>query len=151
MKVQVMRFGPCYRRNLVASKSMFPAYKGQRVGKSVWVATVLLGTLCLFGCGKSARQYLDRGNQLFAAKKYDDAILNYRNAIKKSPETGEAHYRLGLALLRQGKVNDAYQAFSSAVRLDPKNNPAKVDLANLCLAVYAVSYTHLDVYKRQIP
>jgi tetratricopeptide (TPR) repeat protein len=149
MKVKLMRFGPCYRRNLVASKTMFPAYKGQRVGKSVWVATVLLGTLCLFGCGKSARQYLDRGNQLFAAKKYDDAILNYRNAIKKSPETGEAHYRLGLALLRQGKFNDAYQAISSAVRLDPKNNPAKVDLANLCLAVYARDPKHPAMLYKQ--
>ncbi len=62
-----------------------PAQHGQGVGKSAWLAALVLGAICLFGCGKSAIQYLDRGNQQFAAKKYDDAILNYRNAIQKQP------------------------------------------------------------------
>jgi tetratricopeptide (TPR) repeat protein len=142
LKLRMMHFLPCYRRDLVVSQSMSPSYKGQRVGKSVWVAAVVLGALCLFGCGKSARQYLDRGNQLFAARKYDDAILNYRNAIKKNSGSGEGYYRLGLALLKQGKLNDAYQALSNAVTLDPRNNPAKVDLANLSLAIYARDPKH---------
>lgn len=115
---------------------MFLAYKGQGIGKGVKVAALVLGAVCLFGCGKSALQYLDRGNQLFAAKKYDDAILNYRNAIKKKA-SGEAYYRLGLAFLKESKVADAYQALSNAVRLDLKNNPAKVALANLSLAIYS--------------
>jgi len=101
-----------------------------------WLATLLLAVVCLLGCGKSARQYLDRGNQLLAAGKIDDAILNYRNAAKKSPELSEAHYRLGLALLRQGDGSDAYEELSRAVALDPKNTPAKIDFANLCLAAY---------------
>jgi tetratricopeptide (TPR) repeat protein len=134
---------------LVASQSIFPAQKGHGVGKSAWAAAVVLSTICLFGCGKSASQYLDRGNQQFAAKKYDDAILNYRNAIQKQPTSGEAHYRLGLALLRQSKVGEAYQTLNNAVTLDPKNNPAKVDLANLCLAVYARDPKHPEaLYKR---
>jgi tetratricopeptide (TPR) repeat protein len=134
---------------LVASRSIFPAQKGQAVGKGAWAAAVVLGAICLFGCGKSASQYLDRGNQLFAAKKYDDAILNYRNAIQKKPTSGEAFYRLGIALLRQGKTNDAYQALNNAVALDPNNNPAKVDLANLSLAVYARDPKHPEIfYKR---
>jgi len=116
----------------VASESNFPVHKRQ----STSLAAFLLAALCLFGCGKSARQYLDRGNQLFAAGKYDDATLNYRNAIKKSPELSEGHYRLGLALLRQSNAGEAYQELNRAVTLDPKNNPAKVDFASLCLAIY---------------
>jgi tetratricopeptide (TPR) repeat protein len=115
---------------------MFREYQGQGLGKKIKMAAMVLAAICLLGCGKSAREYVDRGNQLFGANKYDDAVLNYRNAIKKSP-SGEAYYRLGLALLKQGKASDAYQALSNAVRLDPKNNPAKVDFANLCLAIYA--------------
>jgi cellulose synthase operon protein C len=109
----------------------------------------VLGALCLFACGKSARQYLDRGNQLFAAGKYNDATLNYRNAIKKNPQSSEANYRLGLALLRQGNLGEAYQALSRAVTLDPKNNPAKADLANLCLAVYARDPKHPAILYNQ--
>lgn len=126
-----------------------PAQHGQGVGKSAWLAALVLGAICLFGCGKSAIQYLDRGNQQFAAKKYDDAILNYRNAIQKQPASGEAYYRLGLALLRQGKASEAYQTLNNAVTLDPKNNPAKVDLANLCLAIYSRDPKHPEMlYKR---
>ena len=118
------------------SESNFRVYKSQRAGLRAWLATLLLAVVCLLGCGKTARQYLDRGNQLLAAGKIDDAILNYRNAAKKSPELSEAHYRLGLALLRQGDGSDAYEELSRAVALDPKNNRAKIDFANLCLAAY---------------
>ena len=48
-------------------------------------------------------QYITRGNQLFASGKYEDAVLNYRNAIKKDPKSGEAFYRLALALFRTNK------------------------------------------------
>jgi tetratricopeptide (TPR) repeat protein len=107
----------------------------------VWIAAVL-GFASLWGCGKSARQYLDRGNELFAAGKYTDATLNYRNAIKKDPQMGEAQYRLGLALLREKKANEAYQALTAAVALDSRNNDAKVQLANLCLAAYVRDTRH---------
>jgi tetratricopeptide (TPR) repeat protein len=134
---------------VVASKSTVQAYKGQRAGRGVWMATVLLASIFLFGCGKSARQYLDRGNQLFAAGKYDDAAINYRNAIKKSPELGEAHYRLGLALLRKGNASEAFQELRRAVALDPKNNPAKVEFANLCLAGYMRDPKHPAILYNQ--
>jgi len=134
----------------MGSQSMFVANKGQGIGKSARVAAIVLGAVCLFGCGKSARQYIDRGNELFAARKYDDAILNYRNAIKKNASSGEAYYRLGLAFLKEGKVADSYQALGNAVRLDPKNNPAKVALANLSLAIYARDSKRPAVLYRQV-
>ncbi len=133
----------------MASESVFPAYEGQRATQYAWLATVVLCTAALFGCGKSTQQYLDRGNQLFSAGKYADATLNYRNAAKKSPQLSEAHYRLGLSLLRQSNVNEGYQELSRAVTLDPKNNPAKVDFANLCLAIYARDPRHpATLYKQ---
>ena len=103
-------------------------------GKFAAAFCVLLA-LCLVAC-KSATQYIDRGNQLYSEGHYDDAILNYRNAIKKTPGSGEAHYRLGLALLKQNQVIGAYQAFKDAVSLSPENLAAKIQLANLSLAIY---------------
>jgi tetratricopeptide (TPR) repeat protein len=129
----------------VTSESNFRVHKRQ----SIWLAALLLAALCLFACGKSARQYLDRGNQLFAAGKYDDATINYRNAIKKSPKLSEGHYRLGLSLLRQGNGGEAYQELNSAVTLDPKNNSAKADFANLCLAIYIRDSRHPATFYKQ--
>jgi tetratricopeptide (TPR) repeat protein len=133
----------------VTSQSRFPSYQGPRTPQSAWVAVVVLCAACLFGCGRSARQYLDRGNQLFAAGKYDDAVLNYRNAINKSPTLGEAHYRLGLVFLKKGTVNEAYQELNRAVALDPKNNSAKVEFANLCLAGYVRDPKHPAILYKQ--
>jgi tetratricopeptide (TPR) repeat protein len=104
--------------------------------KKFWIAFLVAALLCAAGC-RSARQYLDRGNQRFAAGLYDDASINYRNAIKKDPQSGEAYYRLGLALLKLNKAGEGYQALTRAVALDPKNIPAKADLAKLCLAAYS--------------
>jgi tetratricopeptide (TPR) repeat protein len=98
--------------------------------------------LCLVACGKSAAQYIERGNQLYAAGQYGDAVLNYRNAIKKSPDSGEAYYRLGLALLKQDLVGEAYQAFSHAVPLSPKNMRAKAEFGALSLAIYSRDPKH---------
>jgi tetratricopeptide (TPR) repeat protein len=109
----------------------------------------VLAGLCLIACGKNAAQYIDRGNQLFAAGKYSDATLNYRNAIKKSPNSGEAYYRLGLALLKQTQLGEAYQAFSHAVSLSPQNVAAKIQLANVSLAIYTRDPRHPAVLYKQ--
>ena len=112
------------------------------------VCVILCAILAVLacGCGRSATQYISRGNQLFASGKYDDAIINYRNAVKKDPKSGEAFYRLGLALFRNNKAADGYQALIRAVELSPENIPAKVELANLSLAAYAQSPQHAAAY-----
>ena len=134
-----MNCRPCYRRNL--QTPLFTDHEAGGVRKSRSVASVAgilcaLAGLCLVACSKSATQYIDRGNQLYTAGRYSDATLNYRNAIKKSPDSGEAYYRLGLALLKQNQIGEAYQAFNRAVPLDPKNIRAKVQLGGLSLAGY---------------
>ena len=78
-----------------------------------------------------------------------DATLNYRNAIKKSPNSGEAYYRLGLALLKQSQLGEAYQALSHAVSLSPQNVAAKIQLANASLAIYARDPKHPAVLYKQ--
>src|SRR5690242_10357645 len=101
------------------------------------VILCLCATLALESCRKSAAQYIERGNQLYAAGKYNDATLNYRNAIQKEPNSGEAYYRLGLVLMKQNQVGEAYQSFNHAVSLAPKNVPAKIQLGQLSLAIYS--------------
>ncbi|HLG95846.1 MAG TPA: tetratricopeptide repeat protein [Bryobacteraceae bacterium] len=114
------------------------------------VACLVLFAVLLAGCGRSATQYIARGNQLFSSGKYDDAILNYRNAIKKDPKSGEAYYRLALALLRTNKTPEGYQSLLHAVELSPNNLDAKVELANLSLTAYAQNPAHPASFYNQV-
>jgi tetratricopeptide (TPR) repeat protein len=142
----------CYRRNLALHLHPDHRIGCARTTASLAIFSAILcalACLCLIACGKSATQYIDRGNQLYAAGQYSDATLNYRNALKKAPNSGEAYYRLGLALLKQNQVGDAYQAFNHAVSLDSKNIPAKIQLANLSLLVYARDPRHPPVLYKQ--
>src|SRR5579864_6777526 len=84
-----------------------------RPGRIALPATLCLALL-LSGCGRSATQYIARGNQFFESGKYEEAVLNYRNAIKKDPKSGEAYYRLALALFRTRKTADGYQSLAHA-------------------------------------
>jgi tetratricopeptide (TPR) repeat protein len=116
---------------------------------SLAAIVLALAGICMVGCGKSATQYISRGNQQYDAGQYGDAALNYRNALKQSPTSGEAYYRLGLALMKQNQVGEAYQAFTHAVTLSPKNNEAKIELANLSLTAYTRDPRHPPVLYQQ--
>jgi len=98
---------------------------------------VLLGPiLFLAGCGRNAKSYLDKGNQLFAEGKYADASINYRNCLKRAPRWGEAHYRLGLAELKQQNSYVAVEEFRTAVELTPDRDDFRVQLADAALNLY---------------
>ncbi len=146
-----MNSGPCYRRNLAP-----PPITDHRVGRTLTrtcpaISALLcaLACLCLLACGKSATQYIERGNKLYAAGQYSDAALNYRNAIKKSPNSGDAYYGLGLALMKENQLGEAYQAFNHAASLSPKNIRAKIQLATLSLTIYARDPNHPPVLYKQ--
>ena len=88
------------------------------------------------GCSRGPQYYLDRGNRLYGEGKYADAVLNYRNGIKADARSGEAHYRLGLAQLKQGERREAFDELRSAVNLAPTREDYRVDLADLSLQYY---------------
>jgi Flp pilus assembly protein TadD len=103
-----------------------------RVSAYIIVVLVLAGTT---SCLRSPQYFVEKGNQLMAQGKYDDAILQYRKAIQKDANFGEAHFSLGKALLRQHNGVDAYYAFLHANQLLPQRDDIKIQLGDV-----AVSY-----------
>lgn len=99
----------------------------------IWI--VIAASLVFSGC-KTKQSYLTAGNKLYEAGKYADASINYRKALQKDPEFGEAHYRLGLVALKQSDARQAYTELSRAVELLPGNDDAKEKLGDLCLKAY---------------
>ena len=66
------------------------------------------------------------GKRLRKAGDLDGAISQYRAAINSTPAYAPAHYELGLALLQQGKKEEASQEFQKAASLDPKLVPPQI-------------------------
>lgn len=104
---------------------------------AVSIATSVLLLSPSIGCrmGRPG-EYLAKGNAFFQEGKYRDASLNYRKAVSLDARFGEAHYRLGLAELKQQRPLQAYRALSLAAALMPNKSEAQVALADLGLTAY---------------
>src|SRR5262249_30435244 len=91
----------------------------------------------LTGCsGSPERQkaeFLFSGEKFASQQKYQQAIIQFRNAIDIDPRSAAAHYQLGVAYLGSKGYQDAYRELSTAVELDPKNLDARLEIAILLL------------------
>jgi tetratricopeptide (TPR) repeat protein len=99
-------------------------------------AVPVLLALLTAACIRSANYYVNRGNQLAAQGKYAEAELNYRKAIQKNANLGEAFYQLGMTSLKDGKPIDSYRDLVRAVQLMPNRDDVKVKLADLALTIF---------------
>jgi serine/threonine-protein kinase len=61
----------------------------------------------------------------------EGAVAEYRGAIQLKPDYAEAHYSLGLALGRQGKLDIAVAEYREAIRLKPHYAEAHCNLGQL--------------------
>lgn len=119
-------------------------------GRTGGLCALLFLFAALSGCSASKQNLVAKGNQLFAAGKYDEAVLNYRAAIQKDPGFGEAYYRLGLTAVKLDQARDAYSALFRAVQLLPESVEAKTKFADVCLSLYLVDPSHPQILYTQI-
>jgi tetratricopeptide (TPR) repeat protein len=98
------------------------------------VVGVCIVLLAMTACG--AKSYVEKGNVLFQQGKYEAAALNYRKAIQKDENYGEAFYRLGLTEIKEKHLREAFDAFHRAVQLLPADTDAKEQLGGLSLEIY---------------
>jgi tetratricopeptide (TPR) repeat protein len=75
----------------------------------------------------------DRGVQLYNEGKYADAAGELQKAVDSNGEDARAHRYLGLALLEQGKIDNAAQALTKANELESSGD-SKIALARLHIA-----------------
>lgn len=107
---------------------------GSLPGKKIALSIVLAVTLA--GCSRSPASYVIKGNKYFAQGKYDDAVLQYRNAVKKDPKYAPAYYRTALVALRQNHFTAAYDLLSHSVELDSGFRAATVQMGDLAWLMY---------------
>ncbi|MDT5121991.1 MAG: hypothetical protein QOC96_1473 [Acidobacteriota bacterium] len=104
-----------------------------------FLLTLLLTTLALSGCKNKAAakaDYVKRGEAFLKDKKYQEASIEFRNAIQIDDHLGSAHWGLAQAyegLQRWGEMMDELKR---AVDLDANNLDARIRLGNYYLAPY---------------
>ena len=73
------------------------------------------------GAEPAGRMGVEQGNRFFAAHQWEAAKKEYEGALEIQPSLAEAHYNLGLALMRLGDPNEARHHFLEAANLAPGN------------------------------
>jgi tetratricopeptide (TPR) repeat protein len=105
-------------------------------------ALLALWLIGLTSCGSDPKTYIDRGNRFFDARKYDDAALQYKKALQKNPNSGDAHYRLALVELKRANLAEAYSELQRTVDLMPENIPAIFRLGQMAMRSYNADPNH---------
>lgn len=77
------------------------------------------------------RLYLARGKLAFEAKRYGEAVTEFRKAVAAKPDSVTARINLGAALTQIGDVNGAVEQFEEALRIEPGKANAHYNLAVL--------------------
>jgi len=90
------------------------------------------------GCSRgnpevAKRKYLASGNSYFEQKKYQEAIIEYRNAVQQDARFGEARLRLAEAYVQIGDKPNALREYVRAADLLPNDAKAQLTAGGLLL------------------
>jgi len=121
------------------------ASKRRRPGAPISTATHATSLVCLILCASvlatscarnpeiAKRAYLESGDGYFAQKKYNEAIVQYRNAVQQDPRFGEARYKLAEAYVRTNDSAGAYREYIRAADLMPTNVESQIKAGQMLL------------------
>ncbi|GBD98393.1 lipoprotein NlpI [bacterium BMS3Abin07] len=81
-----------------------------------------------FAAGKLANEHFKIGNIYLDLAMYEDAVVEYRKAIKLQSRFPDVHTKLGIALRSMGKIEEAIIHFNTAKELNRDYGPAWIQL-----------------------
>jgi tetratricopeptide (TPR) repeat protein len=93
--------------------------------------------ISLAGCSTSAQskaRYLEQGQKYLKESKFQEASLEFRNAIQIDDKLGDAHWGLAQAYEGLQRYNEMVDEMRKAVALDPNNLDARLKLGNVYLS-----------------
>jgi tetratricopeptide (TPR) repeat protein len=104
-----------------------------------WRSILILGLVAFFlsACSldPNARKqkYIQSGQSYFEKGKYQEAAIEFTNAVKIDPDYADAHFQLAESYLRLQRRDRAYQELTRTVELRPEDYRARMELANLLI------------------
>lgn len=102
---------------------------------------VLLACLVLLAAGcsnpeKAKAEHVARGEAFLKERRWQEASLEFRNAIQLDENLAPAHWGLAQAYEQLGRGSEYIEELQRTVKLDPSNVVARIRLANGYLAAY---------------
>lgn len=87
--------------------------------------------LCLAMCGQeeSDPEHLKRGNELSRAGKFEEAVVEYEQALEIEPENVDLLSNLGVAYYNLGQLDKAIDHYSRAIEIAPNDADIRSNLA----------------------
>jgi len=102
------------------------------------IVIIFLAASFLVGCGRDPQRakakYLASGQNFLNQKKYGDATVEFRNAIRMDPRSAEAYYQLAQAEIGQQNWKAGFADLEKAIELDPARLDARLERARLYVA-----------------
>src|SRR5262245_43418706 len=79
-------------------------------------------------------QYVTSGDKRFAEGKYQEASIEYLNALAKNPRNREARFKLAQCYANANMVGSAAKELRTLLEYYPNDLPANLQMGNLYLA-----------------
>src|SRR4051812_9238719 len=102
-------------------------------GTAVFLSVALTVAACGRNPDASAQRYTAHGDEYMAVGRYDAAAIDYRNAIKSTPNRVDPYLKLAEAQQLAGKAADAYETFTRASDVAPKDARPRVGAGRMLL------------------
>ncbi len=74
--------------------------------------------------GKEAYSYYEAGYNFYEQKLFEQAIYEYRQAVRSNPNFSSAYYWLGRVYYERGNYQEAASNWKEVLRLEPENKKA---------------------------
>jgi protein O-mannosyl-transferase len=100
-----------------------------------WRNGYTLWSHCLAVDPDNVIAHYDLGYVLQHSDKMDEAMEQYRAALRLKPDYFEANLALGIALVRRDQMQEATNYLAMAARLDPRDLSSRVDLGRALAAL----------------
>ena len=81
---------------------------------------------------KQAEIANDRAIEYWEQNRFDEAIAQWEEIVRKDPNLAEIHYNLGSAYMHRGRIESAIEAFKRAISIDPALPEAYNKLGIIC-------------------
>src|SRR5687768_3729487 len=98
----------------------------RRASSFAIVSLALVAAGCSQDPVAASHKYVASGDEYAAKNNRDEAIIQYRNAIKARPEWPEPHYKLAKTYEAAGDFVRAYGEYARTADLDPANVDAQI-------------------------
>ena len=101
-----------------------------------FLCLLLAAVISLAGCSnpeKAKAEHLRKGEAYLAEQKYQEASLEFRNAVQIDDKLGAAHWGLARAYEALGRGSEMVDELRKTVALDPNNLEARTRLGNYYL------------------